>query len=526
MIPIPGALLHLTLAGGCDTDGDGAPELFVGVPDHVYGPERVFLLEFADGAVSEVPSSEFEPPLPSSIDLGSSVVCLGDVDGDGLDDLAAVAPEHASIAGFSRTYYFEGGSDPLGQVSSWTDDTTQAASAIGDVDGDGHPDLLTTIIGGFASVRHGRWYGIDWTQTWTPSAAFDDARFGVSEATGIGDLDGDGYADVAMAGGTPGSPGALGAGSVYIYRGGPSGLAVEADWTLVPERSGSMFGVSIAGVGDVDGDGLDEFLVAAPFEVDDDLNDVGAIHLFGLEDMDSGEPSWSWFGPATPLSRFGSAVAGVGDLDGDGYADFAATGVDGKALTGYVAVWRGGAGTVAEAAPFIGAAIVGGSTRPVVALGDLDSDGYDDFGVTVIGNPSNPWQEPASIHVYYGGPEWGPGDDDDAAPDDDDSAGPDDDDTGTDDDDSGEAPDDDDVDPPPGSTCACSAQSSVPSAMGLLVVGVSLMRRRRSNSAHSCHHFCHPSRTNSPWAPDDFFGAPRPAYLPGGARTAIGAVEP
>ncbi|MEQ1502913.1 MAG: VCBS repeat-containing protein [Myxococcota bacterium] len=139
----------------------------------------------------------------------------------------------------------------------------------------------------------------------------DSAEFGTAVAS-AGDVDGDGYDDVLVA--APEFSGAFTKeGAVALYRGSPTGIASSAAWTISGGDDYGYLGVSVAGAGDVNGDGFDDVIVGGPLDADG-----GALVYLGSATGLDPVPAWEG---SSPYDGFGVSVASAGDVNGDGYDD-------------------------------------------------------------------------------------------------------------------------------------------------------------------------------------------------------------
>ena len=130
---------------------------------------------------------------------------------------------------------------------------------------------------------------------------------------GAGDVNGDGYADVIVGAGGYSSN----TGRAYVYHGGPSGLSASPAFTATGEGPDNFFGVAVAGAGDVNGDGYADVIVGACGY----SSYTGRAYVYhGGPGGLSASPAFSATGAATG-DGFGFSVAGAGDVNGDGYAD-------------------------------------------------------------------------------------------------------------------------------------------------------------------------------------------------------------
>ncbi|NIW83599.1 MAG: hypothetical protein GWN18_13810, partial [Thermoplasmata archaeon] len=146
---------------------------------------------------------------------------------------------------------------------------------------------------------------------------------------GAGDVNGDGFEDVLI--GAPNNDdGGADAGKTYLFLGMASGWSIrwdlsKANGSFVGENAYDHSGISVAGAGDVNGDGLDDILIGADRN-DDGGSDAGKTYLIlgrrtgWTSDVDLSRANATFIGEDQD-DNAGQAVAGAGDVDGDGYDD-------------------------------------------------------------------------------------------------------------------------------------------------------------------------------------------------------------
>nr|WP_162143083.1 FG-GAP-like repeat-containing protein [Pedobacter glucosidilyticus] len=310
-----------------------------------------------------ITANDFIPKVDLETGVSPLSVAIGDLDGDGKADLVVANENSSTISIFRNTS--TNGSLTLGSFSGKVDIATGSSPyfvAIGDLDGDGKPDLAvanrssttvsifrnTSTIG---SITAGSFAAkVDFTTGSTPTSL------------ALGDLDGDGRTDIGVAN--------YSSNSVSILRNiGNSGSITESSFAAKVDFTTSGFPNSIA-IGDLDGDGKSDLAVTN--ESPSSVSIFRNTSVIGSIDIGSFANAFDISYGAVPT------LLAIGDLDRDGKSDLlVANG------TSSVSVFRNTSSNgIIDANSF--AANVDFTTTGTatsVAIGDLDGDNKPDFAV-------------------------------------------------------------------------------------------------------------------------------------------------
>lgn len=351
-----------------DLDGDGVTDIAVGSRfddqgGNARGAVHISFLN-ADGSVKstvEINSATANGPTLADSDFyGSSVSAIGDLDGDGVMDIAvgatgddeggntrgAVHISFLNTNGSVKSTVEINSSTANGPSLADSDGYGQAIAALGDLDGDGVEDIAVGANGddeggSNRGAVHISFLDTDGSvkstveinsSTANGPALSDQDQFGRAVAA-LGDLDGDGVTDIAV--GAPfDDEGASNSGAVHIAFLNANGTVkntVEINSSTLRGPglgvSGDEYGTSIASLGDYDGDGVTDIAVAAPIRIVG-ISLVGTLHISFLNAdgsvKDTVEINTSTTNGPTLNSdgdTYGASIASLGDLNGDGRTD-------------------------------------------------------------------------------------------------------------------------------------------------------------------------------------------------------------
>ncbi len=356
---------------------------------------------------------------------GHHVSIIGDIDDDGFDDFIVAAPrwdESESVQDNGAVYLFYGRANGwAGQIDLATADAVFTGAVqgneashdvfgVGDIDNDGYPDFAVGIkkynlvVDDTLRNKLGKVYlFFGGAQRYSGTLSLETAQaslLGTNEGAeaahvyGAGDLDGDGYDDLIVGAGFHSQVGTE-AGKVYVFFGKPRdewGVDVSmedaADASFLAEAAYDWAGHRVAGVGDVNDDGLADFLIGANNVNSGELIKNGKVYLIlGKQRNDwqlntpLSQADASWIGGNK--QGLGWNVAPPGDVDGDGLQDI----LLGQKKNNYYLI-LGKNISYTQEQPIETAADVVFHHSNVVwddighdnsTLGDINADGFDDF---------------------------------------------------------------------------------------------------------------------------------------------------
>jgi Tetratricopeptide repeat/FG-GAP-like repeat/FG-GAP repeat len=345
-----------------DVDGDGVADVVTSAPTALNGAGRIYVYSTKTGAKLWTADGS-----AAGDQLGSGVEGAGDTNKDGIPDVVASAP----MGGYARVYSGRDGRILLSvrAENAKTDAFGTHAAGAGDVDKDGYADVIVGAPGAGGGGRAYIYSGKSGALLMALSGERPGDRFGNAVAGGS---DARGRLFV-LVGAPRGGPRHVGRAYVYDSLTAPPKFVIDADQTGV--ALGGMF-LSIPG--DVDGDGVPD-VYASDWQNAAKGQATGRVYLNSGAD---GHPLFAFTGE-TAGEGFGTSPSTAGDVDGDGHADLivGAWQYSGAAIGGGRAyLYSGKDGRLMKTYT----CRIPGDTFgfDAVTLGDIDGDGTADFLIT------------------------------------------------------------------------------------------------------------------------------------------------
>ena len=427
-----------------DLDNDGVEDLAVGARnDDTNGTDRgavYVLLMNSDGTIKSNQkiadnTGGFSVTLADSVQFGTSVAGLGDLDGDGVEDLAVGANlDDTGGADRGAVYVLFMNSNGTVKSNQKIADNTggfnvtltdgdhfgRSVASLGDLDNDGVEDIAVGADGDdTGGGDRGSVYVLFMNSNGTVKSnqkiadntggfsvtLTDSSGFGNSVAA-VGDLDNDGVEDIAV-GARKDDTGGTDRGAVYVLLMNTNGtvksnqkIADNTGGFNVTLTDGDRFGASAEGMGDLDGDGVEDLAVGANQDNTGGTS-RGAVYVLFMNSNGTvksnqkiADNTGGFNVTLTNGDRFGVSIADVGDLDNDGVKDLVVgANADDSGGTGRGAVYvlfMNTDGTVDHpqkisdtTGEFSDSDLFGVSTA---AIGDLDNDGVEDLAVGAFGD--------------------------------------------------------------------------------------------------------------------------------------------
>jgi hypothetical protein len=311
---VPRGELGFRFGEPLDVDGDGSADVGAGARFALDGTSQIgsaAVWSGADGAVLR----RWRGELPDGL-FGHWVMPIPDLGGDGLADVVIAAPNARTedvVHGVLVARSPKEGRELWKRFGDRNENLGWDLALAGDRNGDGATDLFA----GAPSGDGGRVYllsGKDGATLRTYAPAKDEPSFGWFVAR-TDDLDDDGAPDVAIGAHLEKGSGGENAGAAYVFS-SRTGAELR-HWKGEGHLTG--FGEVVAALGDLDGDGKGEIAVASPGTNDPKRSRPGEVRVYSGA---TGERLQLWEG-RQPGEIFGRMVYATGDLDGDGIEDVA-----------------------------------------------------------------------------------------------------------------------------------------------------------------------------------------------------------
>ncbi len=433
-----------SVSGAGDLNGDGYDDVIVGA--HAYKKYKtykglpyiydedfegaLFIYHGSGTGLSSTPVAVVESNWRYTF-FGNSVSGVGDLNGDGFDDLIVGASsyeyfeanEGAAFAYYGSASGIPTRANPSIEANYLMTQFGISVSNAGDVNKDGYDDVIVGAMlydhgepnEGAAFVYHGSASGISYTHSAMVESNQTNANMGQS-VSGAGDLNGDGYSDVIV-GAWLYDHGEVDEGAAFVYHGSASGISYIPSAMVESNQANANLGRSVSGAGDLNGDGYADIIVGAPeYSLESPHEGAAFVYHGGV----CGIVSNSNPGNANAVivadqkdALLGISVSGAGDVNKDGYSDVligAPRYSNGENEEGAAFAFHGSAsGIISKGKPENANTMLESNQEGaflgmnVSSAGDVNGDSYADI---IIGAEAydNGETDEGGAFIYHGGP--------------------------------------------------------------------------------------------------------------------------
>jgi len=412
-----------------DVNGDGYSDVIVGAytfDNAEINEGAAFIYHGSVAGINNIAADTLEPNLVN-IQFGVSVACAGDINGDGYSDVIVGAQTYDNTeTDEGAAYVYFGSGTGINTIAVAILESNQAGASMGrgvasagDVNGDGYSDIIAGAPGfdngesneGAAFVYHGSSAGLSTTpNSITADVGQPFSNFGVSVA-GAGDVNGDGYGDVIIGAWRYDDGGNTDEGKAFIYHGSTAGLSTTPNSTPDDaDQAFAFFAETVAGAGDVNGDGYSDVIIGADNYDDGGNNNEGRAFVYhGSASGLSSAPNSILDDGDQPNIYFGVSIACAGDVNGDGYSDVIVGAIGyldgGNANEGRAFVYHGsaaGLSAIPNSTPDDANQSNAYFGWSVSGAGDVNGDGYSDVIIGALFYDDAPYADEGRAFIYHG----------------------------------------------------------------------------------------------------------------------------
>jgi len=403
-----------------DVNGDGYSDVLVGAYQYGNGEGgegAAFVYQGSSSGINATAIVTLETQQVNA--LVSAVASAGDVNGDGYSDIIVGSRQYDNgELNEGAAFVYHGSAAGINTTVTTTVESNQASaqmgfsvSGAGDVNGDGYGDVIVGVNlfdngqtdEGAAFVYHGSATGLSTTAAAMVESNQANAQMGLC-VSGADDVNGDGYSDVIV-GVYFYDNGQTNEGAAFVYHGSVTGLSTTAAAIVESNQANAQMGRTVAGAGDVNGDGYSDIIVGSS-RYDNGQTDEGAAFICHGSAAGINTTATAIVEINQANAQMGFSVSGAGDVNGDGYSDVVVGAwayTNGQTNEGAVFIYHGQpTGINTSAAAMVESnqanAQMGYS---VSGIGDVNGDGYSDVivGARVYDNGET---DEGAAFVYHG----------------------------------------------------------------------------------------------------------------------------